>query len=218
MKKDIINVGNRIATIEGEIRIKSRHNGGSAAWCESYTYGWDEEADQPTGELAQEADRLLTMSEIAGLMKEVDGDNHDVTFGDRYVTRDREAGNVIDTFSDIIQARDAIEEYEEADKADGIYEEGFYEIYDRDNEEIVEARAPRTAPRIRDARNGISNLKAIRVEKDMTQRELADAAGVSYRTLQNLENGITDINDASAMTVWKLASALGCDVRDLLNF
>ena len=48
----------------------------------------------------------------------------------RYVTRDREAGNVIDEFATLEEARNAIETYEEHDKQDGTYTKDFYEIYD----------------------------------------------------------------------------------------
>lgn len=57
---------------------------------------------------------------------------------DRYITRDREAGNVIDYFSTLAEARKAIEAYERSDKAEDIYEENFYEIYDSRAEEIVD--------------------------------------------------------------------------------
>lgn len=57
---------------------------------------------------------------------------------DRYITRDREAGNVIDCFSTLAEARKAIEAYERSDKAEDIYEKNFYEIYDSKAEEIVD--------------------------------------------------------------------------------
>lgn len=57
---------------------------------------------------------------------------------DRYITRDREAGNVIDYFSTLAEARKAIEAYKRSDKAEDIYEENFYEIYDSRAEEIVD--------------------------------------------------------------------------------
>lgn len=57
---------------------------------------------------------------------------------DRYITRDSEAGNVIDCFSTLAEARKAIEVYERSDKAEDIYEKNFYEIYDSKSEEIVD--------------------------------------------------------------------------------
>lgn len=55
----------------------------------------------------------------------------------RYVVRDREAGNEIEKFKTAEDARKALNEYEESDKAEGIYEEGFYEVYDSKKEEIL---------------------------------------------------------------------------------
>lgn len=45
-----------------------------------------------------------------------------------YVTRDREAGNEIERFSTRKEAEAAIVEYEIEDKANGTYEEDFYEV------------------------------------------------------------------------------------------
>lgn len=45
-----------------------------------------------------------------------------------YVIRDREAGNVIDSFNTLEEAQMELARYEESDKQDGIYEENFYEI------------------------------------------------------------------------------------------
>lgn len=46
----------------------------------------------------------------------------------KYATRDREAGNIIEYFRTKEEAGQAIEEYEKADKAEGIYEPDFYEV------------------------------------------------------------------------------------------
>ena len=51
--------------------------------------------------------------------------------------RDRQGGNVIDSFDSLEAAMYALNEYEEADKLDNIYEENFYEIFDTINNEIV---------------------------------------------------------------------------------
>ena len=54
------------------------------------------------------------------------------------VIRDREAGNVIEHFNTVEEAKKTLERYEEQDKKDGVYVEDFYEIYDLDDEEEVE--------------------------------------------------------------------------------
>ena len=47
-----------------------------------------------------------------------------------FYARDKEAGNVIDEFATREEAEQAIIEYEEQDKKDGIYEPNFYEVYE----------------------------------------------------------------------------------------
>ncbi|WP_346991286.1 hypothetical protein [Agathobacter rectalis] len=51
--------------------------------------------------------------------------------------RDRQGGNVIDSFDSLEAAMYTLNEHEEADKIDGIYEENFYEIFDSSKDEIV---------------------------------------------------------------------------------
>lgn len=55
----------------------------------------------------------------------------------RFITRDHEAGNIIDEFDTLEEALKAIEEYEAEDEKNGCYSEGFYDIYDSEKEEIV---------------------------------------------------------------------------------
>jgi hypothetical protein len=45
-----------------------------------------------------------------------------------YTIRDREAGNVIDTFTSLEEAKKELKKFEEQDKTDGSYTEDFYEI------------------------------------------------------------------------------------------
>ena len=54
-----------------------------------------------------------------------------------FQVRDRQGGNVIDAFDSLEAATYALNEYEDADKLDGIYEENFYEIFDSSKDEIV---------------------------------------------------------------------------------
>lgn len=64
----------------------------------------------------------------------------------------------------------------------------------------------------------MTNLKETRLAKKMTQSKLAEISGVNLRTLQDYEQGRKDINKAEAMTVYKLAEALDCNVWELLEF
>ena len=54
-----------------------------------------------------------------------------------FQVRDRQGGNVIDSFDSLEAATYALNEYEEADKLEGIYTENFYEIFDSSKDEIV---------------------------------------------------------------------------------
>lgn len=63
----------------------------------------------------------------------------------------------------------------------------------------------------------MTNVQKLRKDADYTQRELAARAGMSIRTLQYYEQGVLDINKASAAAVYRLALALGCKMEDLLD-
>jgi transcriptional regulator with XRE-family HTH domain len=62
-----------------------------------------------------------------------------------------------------------------------------------------------------------TNLKKWRTFQNMTQKELAEKAGISLRTLQDYEQGRKSINGAAALTVCKLADELGCEPFELLE-
>lgn len=63
----------------------------------------------------------------------------------------------------------------------------------------------------------MSNLKEWRQYRKMSQKQLAEASGVSIRMIQYYEQGKNDINKAEALTVYKLALTLECEVGDLLE-
>lgn len=62
-----------------------------------------------------------------------------------------------------------------------------------------------------------TKLKQVRREKELTQKELAEATGISLRTLQHYEQGSKDLNGAAAMTVYIIAKALGVEMTELLD-
>jgi transcriptional regulator with XRE-family HTH domain len=62
-----------------------------------------------------------------------------------------------------------------------------------------------------------TKLKQVRSAKGITQKELADKTGVSIRTLQHYEQGSKDLTTAAAITVWKIAQALNCNIEDLID-
>ena len=63
----------------------------------------------------------------------------------------------------------------------------------------------------------MSNLKRIREESKLKQAQLAELSGVNIRMIQHYEQGRKDINNASALTVYKLSAALNCKVEDILE-
>jgi len=63
----------------------------------------------------------------------------------------------------------------------------------------------------------MTNLKRIRETAGLSQSKLAEVSGVSARMIQHYEQGFKDINKAHAITVYRLAEALGCTVEDLLE-
>lgn len=63
----------------------------------------------------------------------------------------------------------------------------------------------------------MNNLKRIREASKMSQSKLSEISGVSIRMIQHYEQGVKDINKAQAITVYKLAEALGCNMSDLIE-
>lgn len=59
-------------------------------------------------------------------------------------------------------------------------------------------------------------LQAARKAAGMSQSQLAKAAGVSVRVLQDYERGARDINGAKLVTLLKICNALDCSLRDIL--
>lgn len=62
-----------------------------------------------------------------------------------------------------------------------------------------------------------NKLQEKRKAAGLSQAQLAARAGLSVRTLQHYEQGMLDFNRAAAITVWRVALALGCQVEDLLD-
>lgn len=60
-------------------------------------------------------------------------------------------------------------------------------------------------------------LQKCRLERGLSQSQLAKASGVSLRAVQSYEQGDRDINKASAETVLKLAECLKCSMPEIMN-
>lgn len=63
----------------------------------------------------------------------------------------------------------------------------------------------------------MTKLKQIRIASGMTQTRLAEVSGVSLGVLKAYEQGRKPINGAAALTVHRIALALGCTVEDLID-
>ena len=62
-----------------------------------------------------------------------------------------------------------------------------------------------------------NKLKIVRQRCGLTQKELAEKAGIPLSTLRGYEYGKKDISKAGAETVIKLINVLKCDFSDLLD-
>jgi len=60
----------------------------------------------------------------------------------------------------------------------------------------------------------ISNLKALRIQRGLTQAELATRVGVSRKTINTVENGVFI---PSTVLTLQIARALGCMVEDIFT-
>lgn len=60
-------------------------------------------------------------------------------------------------------------------------------------------------------------LQQIRISKKLSRRELAKLTNISYRTIQDYEQGHKALSSAKGVTLYKLSLALGCSVEDLIE-
>lgn len=63
----------------------------------------------------------------------------------------------------------------------------------------------------------MTRLKDKRMERGLSQSQLARISGISVRVIQAYEQGERKLEGAAVVTVIKLADALGCDVREIIN-
>ena len=62
-----------------------------------------------------------------------------------------------------------------------------------------------------------NNLKELRKAAGLTQAELAKKSGVNLSMIQFYEQGFKDLNKAAFETGLRIAEALDCDPRDLIQ-
>ena len=63
----------------------------------------------------------------------------------------------------------------------------------------------------------MNKLKQHREAAGLTQAELGKLTGISVRVIQNYEQGTRPLNGARAITVYKIAKALGCEMENLVE-
>ena len=63
-----------------------------------------------------------------------------------------------------------------------------------------------------------TNLKRLRKNRGLSQKELADITSIPVRTIQQYEQRQKNINKAQANYIFLLAQALCCSPKDLLEY
>lgn len=63
----------------------------------------------------------------------------------------------------------------------------------------------------------MSKLKEKREAAGLSQGKLAAASGANKQMISFYEQGVKDINKAQAITIYKLAKAIGCTMEDLIE-
>lgn len=62
-----------------------------------------------------------------------------------------------------------------------------------------------------------TKLKAVRVASGITQKQLADAAGLNLRTLQHYEQGAKCFDNARVDVILNVCNALNCTFADVVE-
>ena len=60
-------------------------------------------------------------------------------------------------------------------------------------------------------------LREMREKRGISRGQLSDASGISVRTIEGYEQGLRNIEDASVVTVHRLAKALYCKIEDIVD-
>lgn len=63
----------------------------------------------------------------------------------------------------------------------------------------------------------MTRLKELRMQRNLTQQELAAMTGINIRTLQYYEQGTNKVDHARLDTILKLCVALRCEIGDLME-
>lgn len=63
----------------------------------------------------------------------------------------------------------------------------------------------------------MSKLKEMREKKGLSQQDVADATGLSVRSIQHYEQGTLSLDSTRIDKIFALALVLDCDVEDILT-
>ena len=63
----------------------------------------------------------------------------------------------------------------------------------------------------------MAKLQDVRIDRQMTQKQLAEQANISFRMLQSYEQGAKQIDNARFETLLKICLALGCKLEEVLE-
>lgn len=61
------------------------------------------------------------------------------------------------------------------------------------------------------------NLRTLRELKGLSRKELADLVGISFRTIQDYEQGHKKLSSAKSETLLKMSEVIGCTMEDLIS-
>lgn len=96
---------------------------------------------------------------------------------------------------------------------------GFYFAYYPSQQDIAlltDEQAQAELRKLSPAQEEPNRIKTLRRAAKLTQKQLADVAGIDIRNLQRYESGEFDVANMSLSVAVKIADALGVDAKKLL--
>ena len=63
----------------------------------------------------------------------------------------------------------------------------------------------------------VTKLQEARLKRGMTQKQLAEQAGINFRMLQNYEQGVKLIDNARLETILKICLTLNCKMEEVIE-
>lgn len=94
---------------------------------------------------------------------------------------------------------------------------GFYFAYYPAQQDISLLTDEQAQAELHNLSHAVPNeIKALRRAARLTQKQLADAAGIDIRNMQRYESGEFDVSNMSLSVAVKIADALGVDAKKLL--